>query len=222
MAPALEAHLPACEACRVELEELCRALAMADAELQSLLSAAPSPELAARIRTAVSEAPVASSWRPGFWLALAGAAAALLVAVGLLAQRDQQAPSTTAAMEAQRAADAVEKPTSTGEGTRPEATAAVTSANPQASASRLAPFRASARSPRPTAARAPAAEPEVLVPAGAAEALLRFAASVQRRNVAPGSLLVADLNAPLAESSDLAIRPIELVALDPEEDTGAE
>jgi hypothetical protein len=60
------------------------------------------------------------------------------------------------------------------------------------------------------------------VPAGEAEALLRFAATVQRRSVTPASLLVADLNAPLAESSDLAIRPIELVPLGPEEDTGTE
>jgi hypothetical protein len=62
----------------------------------------------------------------------------------------------------------------------------------------------------------------VLVPAGEAEALHRFAASLRQRSVAPQSLLVADLNAPLAESGDLAIRPIELVPLDPEEDSGAE
>jgi hypothetical protein len=40
--------------------------------------------------------------------------------------------------------------------------------------------------------------------------------------VAPQSLLVVDLNAPLVESTDLAIRPIELVPLGPEEDAGAE
>ncbi len=38
----------------------------------------------------------------------------------------------------------------------------------------------------------------------------------------PRSLLVADLNAPLAESTDVQIRPIEIVPLDPEEDSGAE
>jgi hypothetical protein len=228
--PALEAHLAACEACRLELDELRRALAIADAELGSLLSAAPSAELAARIRTALSEAPVAASWRP-FWLPFAAVAAALLLALGVFALRDRQSSSTGVALSAQRAADAVERPTTTGERTPPavepaapvlEPPAAVASASSATPAIRPAPVRPTASSARPGTSRAPAVEPEVLVPAGEAEALLRFAATVQRRSVTPASLLVADLNAPLAESSDLAIRPIELVPLGPEEDSGAE
>ena len=229
-APALEAHLAACDACRVELEGLRRVLAIANAELGSLLSAAPSPEFAARIRTAVSEAPVAPSWRPAFWLPFAAVAAALLVAVGLFALRNQQSRSTTVAVETQRAADSVEKPTPTGERAPVVAPAApvltppaaVASASSAAPAIRPAPVRTAASSARPDTSRAPAVEPEVLVPPGEAEALLRFAASVRQRRVAPGSLLVADLSAPLDESSYVQIRPLEIVPLGPEEDSGAE
>jgi hypothetical protein len=219
--PALEAHLASCEACRVEREELRRALAAADDELGNLLSAAPSPELAARIRTAVSGAPAASAWRPGFWLAFGGATAALLVALGLLAQRKEQSVSTAVATQTQHAADAVEGPAPAVEPTTP-ATASTTPVAPAIAAVRSERVRAAVSFPSPGAPRTLAAEPEVLVPAGEAEALLRFAAHLRQRSVTPRSLLVADLNAPLAESTDVQIRPIEIVPLDPEEDSGAE
>jgi hypothetical protein len=40
--------------------------------------------------------------------------------------------------------------------------------------------------------------------------------------VTPDSLLVADLSAPLAEPKLGEIRPLEIVPLSPEEDSGAE
>jgi hypothetical protein len=213
--PALEAHLTACEACRAELETLRRVLAAADAELGGLLSAAPSPDFAARIRAAVSEAPSAPAWRPGFWLTLAGAAAAMLVVVGLFALRGEPSRSRAASTLAERAAAAVEKPPAPEPPQMPEARSptpepAVARSREGASRSRLAPSRPSVQ------------EPEVLVPPDQAEALLRFAAGLRQRTVAPGSLLVADLNAPLPAESDVHIRPIEIVPLGPEEDTGAE
>lgn len=61
-----------------------------------------------------------------------------------------------------------------------------------------------------------------MVPPDQAEALLRFAAGLQRRTVTPGSLLVANLDAPLPDAGDVHIRPIEIVPLGPEEDTGTE
>jgi hypothetical protein len=220
-APELEAHLSTCEACRVELEGLRRALAMADDELGSLLLAAPSPELAARIRTAVSGAAADSAWRPGLWLAFGGVTAALLVALGLLAQRKEQSASTAIATQAQHAAEAVEGPAPAVEPTTP-ATASATPVAPAIAAVRSERVRTAVSFPSPGAPRTLAAEPEVLVPAGEAEALLRFAAHLRQRSVTPRSLLVADLNAPLAESTDVQIRPIEIVPLDPEEDSGAE
>ena len=90
-----------------------------------------------------------------------------------------------------------------------------------------------AASPAPGSKRAPAhsrtagrrgipAEPEVLVPPGEAEALLRFAARLQHRAVAPDSLLVADLSAPLAEPRALEIAPLVIVPLDPTETSGTD
>ena len=66
------------------------------------------------------------------------------------------------------------------------------------------------------------AEPEVLVPPGEAGALLRFAAQLQRRAVAPDSLLVADLTAPLADPRAVDIAPLEIIPLDPTETSGTD
>ena len=60
------------------------------------------------------------------------------------------------------------------------------------------------------------------MPAGEAEALLRFAATLRSRSVAPDSLLVVDLSAPLAEPQVGEIRSLEIVPLDPAESAGAE
>jgi hypothetical protein len=59
------------------------------------------------------------------------------------------------------------------------------------------------------------------VPAGEAEAFLRFAAHLQTRIVAPDSLLVADLSAPL-EPKGVEIQPLEIVPLDPAEASGTD
>jgi anti-sigma factor RsiW len=70
--------------------------------------------------------------------------------------------------------------------------------------------------------RAIPAEPEVLVPPGETEALLRFAALLQRRAVAPDSLLVADLSAPLAEPRAVELAPLVIIPLDPAETSGTD
>jgi hypothetical protein len=82
-----------------------------------------------------------------------------------------------------------------------------------------APSGAVRHSPRSAARVAP--EPEVLVPPGGAEALLRFAAHLQRRRVPPDSLLVADLSGPLPELRPVEVNPpLEIVPLDPAESSG--
>ena len=68
--------------------------------------------------------------------------------------------------------------------------------------------------------RAP--EPEVLVPPGEGEALLRFAAQLPRRAVAPDSLLVADLSGPLTEPKGVEIQSLVIVPLDPAEPSGTD
>jgi hypothetical protein len=204
----VEAHLASCAACRAELAALRQALAVADGELARLLSAEPSPELAARVRAAVAEsAEAAPGWRLG-WGFMAAAAAAVVVAVTLgVAQRSLR-PKPSAVAER---APALEAPRATP---APQTVVPETarSAQPVESQPRVS-GRARAQGPR---------EPEVLVPAGEAEGLLRFAASLRRRSVTPDSLLVADLSAPLAEPRVGEIPPLEIVPLDPTEGPGAE
>ena len=196
-----EAHLSACEACRVELGKLRRALAIVDDELSRELAAAPSLELAARIRSGLAEPgrpmrPSNLAWR----LVLGAAAAALLVAVAFVARQDSPPP------------------------------AVATVAPPQPPhAPRAAPPSDPVETPLPARLRSRAGRsegvgdgPEVLVPAGEAEALLRFATSLQQRAVSPDSLLVANLSAPLPEPKAVFIRPLEIVPLDPGETPGAE
>ena len=65
------------------------------------------------------------------------------------------------------------------------------------------------------------AEPEVLVPPGEAEALLRFVALVHRDRLAPTSFAAAGQpSADLAELASLDIQPREIVPLDPAEPSG--
>jgi hypothetical protein len=76
--------------------------------------------------------------------------------------------------------------------------------------------------PHRAARRATPAPPEVLVPPGESDALLRFAADLQRRVVPPDSLLLKDLLAPLPEPKAVEIAPIEIVPLDPAEASGTD
>jgi hypothetical protein len=209
-APAgVEAHLASCAACRAELAALRQALAVADAELGRLSLAEPSPELGARIRATVAEsAQTERGWRLGWGVPLTAAAAAVLMAGVFVTQRGPRPEPAQAVTDRQPAR---EMPRATPV---PESVAPTIAHRSQPVASE----RRASSPPRPERAR----EPEVLVPAGGAEALVRLAANLRRRSVTPDSLLVADLSAPLAEPKLGEIRPLEIVPLSPEEDSGAE
>jgi hypothetical protein len=202
------AHLASCEACHAELAALRGALAAADDELAQLRVAEPSPDLTARIRTALAEsAEAAPGWRLGWGLTLA-AAAAVVVATVFVAQRAPR-PEPPATQADRAPAHETRRATPAPETVVP------------GSARRSHPVESRPRTSNPPRT-ARAREPEVLVPAGEAEALVRLAASLRRRSVTPESLLVADLSAPLAEPKVGEIRPIEIVPLDPAESSGAE
>jgi hypothetical protein len=187
----LETHLGACDACRDELASLRQALALADAEMAVLLSAEPSPGLAARILRAVAEAGPSPARRFGWlWPAMA-AAATLLVALALWQVRGPVIPR-----------DSV-------------------SPGPEGSAGAVIPKRSPRVRSEPHTVRVVA--PEVLVPPGEGEALLRLVALVHRERLSPAGLAAAGQPSPeLAGPLLLAIEPLEIRPLDPAETTGTD
>jgi hypothetical protein len=220
-APAeLEAHLAACAACRAELDALRQVLAVVDGELQRALASNPSPDLVARIRSAVAvseDAPsrrLALAWRP-----LLAAAAVLAIGLAVVVRTERRGEPVTVASSASpgeparppRVADGAPAVTPTATPTR------AANATPAAGHTEPLPIR-----PAPAVRRSEPAAAEVLVPAGEADALLRFVALVHQQRVAAPPVL-ASANVPatdLLEPPAIEIRPLEIVPLDPAETSG--
>lgn len=214
----LEAHLAVCTACRADLDGLRRALGAADAEMASLLAADASPALKARILRAVAEdgGPTERPWR-SIWLWGTAAAATLLVALAVVMGRGgprgpRPTPDEATATRAARPGNDHRE---------------ARGAQPAPAASPATPGRptqdgphVSRPSPRARGTFTP--EPDVLVPLGEEEALLRLASDLMRRGVPPDSLLVADSSAPLAEPKPIEIEPLDIVPLDPAETPGTD
>jgi hypothetical protein len=240
----LEVHLAACEACRAELAGLRRALAVADAEMADLLAAEPTPELAVRIRQAVAETESRgsalqheppSAFRFGWlWPAMA-TAATLLVALAVVASRGTSpTPGPRVAVDARSP-----QPAGGTSGAEPAGEAVIPGVDrqpvgrpeegPVTPRSSIRVGRRGVRSPggslgtrRVGAPRDDSApEPEVLVPPGEADALLRFVALVHRERLTPSVLGAAGQpSADLAELALIDIKPLEIVPLDPAESSG--
>jgi hypothetical protein len=214
----LEAHLASCARCRLELALLQDLLAVADGEMGGLAAAEPSPALGARIRQAVADQALAqaeptAAWRLGWLWTATAVAVPLLVALALWKARGPEpAPGPRLAVDGGQPSDAA----------APVVPRDAGSPGPEESAVAASPTRVLDHRSRPTPTPAVVAGPEVLVPPGEAEALLRFAALLRHRTVEPGSLLVADLEAPLSEPRAVDIAPIEIVPLDPAETSGTD
>jgi hypothetical protein len=225
-APAgLEAHLATCAMCREELHVLRQALAMADAEMAGLAIAEPTPGLAARIRQAVAAADPSPAWRFG-WLWPATAAAAALL-VGLAVVLGRSTPPTDGPRVAVDGARPQAQPRAPREaaerggsaGTADSASPGLTAA-PRSDRVGKRDDHAPARS-HPAGGRRTPAEPEVMVPPGEAETLMRFVARVHRDRLAPTSFAAAgEPSADLAELALIDIPPLEIVPLDPAEVSG--
>lgn len=189
-----------------------KALATADEELARLVAAEPSPGLQARIRSAASLAPepVMASAARWLWPAAAVAVAALVLAVALIARRS---PSHEPALAALTRLQQPTSPRLMPEPSPPPVR--------QAAANDLARGLAALQHPGPTALSAARSEPEVLVPPGEGEALLRFVALVQRDRLAP--IVLGSVGQPstgLTELQPIDIKPLEIVPLDPAESSG--
>jgi hypothetical protein len=207
----LESHLAGCARCREQLEELRRTLALVDSDMRQLVAAEPSPELAVRIRRAAAEAEPQTTSRP-VWLWPALAASALLIAlVFVVTGRGPARPSAVAVASPSPAI--VHQPPTPPE----EAPPSTALAPPGLSVPRHA---------AATSQHAAPPEPEVLVPPGEAEALLRLVALVNRDGVAPPVLGATGQASPdLAELrvidiGSIDIQPLEIVPLDPAETSG--
>lgn len=225
---AVDAHLATCEACRDELLALRRALAVVDAGMAELASAEPSPGLAARIRQAVDASePGGSARREWPWLALrlgwpwpaVAVAATLLVAAAVVIGRGQApAPGPRVAGELPHAPTTASAPV-VEPSREPVIPRGCGLTGPEGSAGTAEPS-SPGRDVAPRDDKPP--EPEVLVPPGEGEVLLRFAAHVRPRVVSSDSLLVADMSGPLAEPKGVEIQPLVIAPLDPAEPSGTD
>jgi len=222
LAPAeLESHLAGCEDCRQELAKLRRALALVDGELRGLLATEPSPDLAARIRQAAAEPEAGFRFRPAFVFQTLAAAAVLAAAVFVLLRGHETAPTPVAALAAHPPLASAAPPPAPGAPFGPTAPRAPT-VPPGVPG---LPVETSGHS-RATVRRAAPPAPEVLVPPGQVETLLRLTALVNRQRLAPPGLGAAGQASPdLAEPRPIAvgsidITPLEIVPLDPAEDSG--
>jgi hypothetical protein len=212
----LESHLAACADCRRELLAPREAPGPADTELRMIATAEPLPLLQARIRRAVAQveapAPMALPW---LWPATAAALVLVAMAAGLWRVRTTVPPSGIAAATPATAST----PPSTSE---PSAASRVARVPPRG----VEPSEGSPRGGgldrrRPNPRRRIPPEPEVLVPPGQQESLLRFVVLVQREQLAPRSLMAAgEPSADLVEPKALQIQPLEIVPLDPAESSG--
>jgi hypothetical protein len=186
-------------------------VALADAELAGLVAEA-SPS-SARIRQAVAEAEPSPAWRLGWVWPATAAAATLLVALAVWVGR---APSPGPHLAVDRRA-----PRSAVVGQTAESTTApviprdLRLPGPEGSAIPADPSSPGSNgAPRDDS-------PEVLVPPGEDEALLRFVALVHRERLAPAVLVAAGQPSPdLAELTPIDIKPLEIVPLDPAETSG--
>ncbi|HEX9188296.1 MAG TPA: hypothetical protein VGB87_14555 [Vicinamibacteria bacterium] len=214
-APAgLESHLTSCEACREELAVLRQALALADTELAGLLSAEPSPGLAARIRQAVAGAGPSPAWRFGWLWPATAAAATLLVALVVWPGRGPSpSPQAHGAVAPLPRESVTPGPEGSAVASVPEVVPRSAPEGPAGPTERSSPRR-----PRARRSEVPS---EVLVPPGEGEALLRLVALVHRERLTPAGLGAAGQPSPgPSELAPLDIPPLEIVPLEPAEASG--
>ena len=196
----LAAHLTTCAVCRLELEAQRRLAQAMDIGLTASVSANPSPAFAAAVRARLAEesAPRAS-WYSGWVPVTAGALAVVVLMAAWFARREElrRTPGSDQAMinnTVQKLAGGAD-----GGGVAPIAhTKSQREINP-----------ARPRGTRTLQSRQPR-EPEVIVPAGQREAVLRFYAAVWSGRAEVSAVL--GRHGPI-EIAELKITPLEVPKL---------
>jgi predicted anti-sigma-YlaC factor YlaD len=204
-----EMHLRDCATCREEFRRMQTLLQAVDQGVRASVAAEPSPQLLANIRQAIAEQPCrAPIWLPrSAWLAAAGVCAVL--AIGLFTIRTFRNTHETAP-----------RFTANPVGTSPTQNRAAVTPNhiSPVKLANSAPPRKPALAVRRASARAlhrAAPEPEIIVEPGQMQAVLRFAAAMQRGQI-DGAQLLADQKqaAEPLKIKPLVIAPLKIAALD--------
>lgn len=181
-------HLSACGACRVAFAHEEQLFAWIDGGVHSVANAEAPSSLLPRVRVAIADQPVVTNWRLPVW---AFAGAALLVIAGIAyewpgAPHPAALPQSVAALApAQISSPQISNPQFVASASRPSA------------------------SPRITSVRAVSVrrEPEVLVSGDEQANLLLYLNRRRARNVNNAALQVI-------LTSDVSIKPLEIVRLD--------
>ncbi len=200
----LRAHLDECASCRSQLETQCKLLASIDRGVAAMVAGNPSGDFAAHVRRRIDEK--AAAPRPWFagLLPVSAAALALVVLVGVLTIGRPPRPLQSAGVTPRAPVAPAEKPREI--------------ASPRNTIHTAAPPSV-ARGPRPPHEGQMAAnrEPEVLVPRGEMEAVMRLFNANWEGKADGASLMAATI--PTAEllkpwtTAELKIVPLEIVPL---------
>ena len=195
----LARHLSSCAACRREFETQQRLARAMDIGLVAAVSAEPSPSFAAGIRVRLAEEPAPRPSRVSGWIPVtAGALAVLVLMVVWFARQDGPKPVPT--KQQHLAGNAVQQPGHQSAGSN------IASLPPATSAPDV---RLPNRKVSPGVRKAVPRQPDVIVPPGQREAVLRFYASVMSRRV-DASWALNEMK-PL-EVAELKIPPLEAEA----------
>lgn len=206
----LSAHLEYCADCRRDLDAQRRLAAAIDLGVAASVAAEPSPEFVARIRQRIASEPApAPAWWLGIratWMPLTVGALAVVMLAFWLARRQSESPLHSAPEIAH-----VQRPSSGTQATPPANSNAASPPPTNSSATSLDVKRAPRGTRRVQIVRT--TEPEVLVPPGEREAVLKFYAMV-RSGRTDASALVAPASDTL-EIKELKIAPLAVPALEP-------
>jgi hypothetical protein len=214
------AHTAECGACREAYQRAREVAAAMDRGVESLVAGEPSPHFAVRLRARIAEEP--SRARVGWltWKPIAAAFVAAGVLAFVLISRTPRHPSPEpAAIRSAAEAASIERPSKPN----PTTTQTQVRRGYHALLEHRAEMAKLVSPRRPGVRRAVSArEPEVIVPPGQLEAVIRFAAEIHSGRINGKQLIAADpgMTKPLT-IAPIVIAPLEKPQSDTSDSSGA-